>query len=114
MTIGVSNILCLAAGVGVVLAGLGLLWGHRIAAHDGGDAEVAKRHWAGPSWLTQQMRLVLGASCLIGGYHIAAYGSPDRWFPLKAPREIWWVVPVVILVCVVATAVVDRIVARDP
>ncbi len=109
-----SNLLSVAAGIGVVIAGLGVLWGHRIAAHEGGDSEVAKRHWAGPSWLTQQMRLVLGASCLIGGYHLAAYGSPDRWFPLKVPREMWWVVPVVIAVCLAATAALDRYVARNP
>ena len=49
---------------------------------------------------------------MIGGYHLAAYGSPDAWFPLKVARELWWVVPAGIGVCVGATAWLDRIAAR--
>lgn len=103
-----THILSLVGGFGMVAAGLGLLWGHRIVAHDGGEREAAKRRWAGPTWLTQQMRLVLGPSLMIGGYHLAAFGSPDAWFPLKVPRELWWAVPVVIGICVGLTAILDQ------
>lgn len=112
MVWSLTHILTLVAGAGVVASGLGVLWGHRIVAHEGGEAEVEGKRWAGPGWLTQQMRLVLGPCLMIGGYHLAAYGSPDAWFPLKVARELWWVVPAGIGVCVGATAWLDRIAAR--
>lgn len=108
----VTHILSLLAGLGLLGGGLFLLHGHRTPMAGEGLDAVAPR--AGPAWLTQQMRLVLGVSLMIGGYHVAAYGSPEAWFPLKVSRNLWWLVPSVIAAAVGATVALDRFARTEP
>ncbi len=56
----------------------------------------------------------LGVCLLIGGYHVAAYGSPDPWFPLKVSRSLWWLVPSFMAFALGATYAVDRLVRTNP
>lgn len=38
------------------------------------------------------IRMGCGSALLGVGYHLAGWGLPASWVPLKAPVEYWWIV----------------------
>jgi hypothetical protein len=94
------QILQVAPGCLLAIAGALLLWGPRL-----GLAPFLRR-------LSLQSRLVCGLSCLGVGYHLIIWSLPDssRW--LHVPRERWWLVLVVAAVAVGASLGSDRLPTR--
>lgn len=65
--------------------------------------------------LREPTRMVVGASSILMGYHIAAWVLPARWQPLSVPLERWWMVALVVGLAVGGSLWMDRWQARaDP
>ena len=57
-------------------------------------------------------RILAALSCLIGGYHLCAWSLDERLLPLRVPVERGWIVLVVAVLAIAASAGVDLIQRR--
>ncbi len=57
--------------------------------------------------------MVVGASSILLGYHVAAWAMPVRWQPLSVPLERWWIVALVVVVGVGGSVWMDRWQGRE-
>lgn len=99
----------LAGGIFVVLGGMLVLWGNRLAAGRGeqeGDSTRLARRFLG---ISESTRLVIGVAALIGGYHLAIWALPPDSTPVQVPRHLWWVVAGGIALVVGGSIVLDRV-----
>jgi hypothetical protein len=109
-----------AAGVGVMVLGIGLwfLWGPRLERGEASPARSDANRWQRcKAWRdkrTEPTRLVLGLCGMLGGYHIAAYALPESWMPLRVPIERWWILALGIGLAIVASLRMDAWEREDP
>lgn len=107
----------IVAGVALVIGGFWVMWARRPSDEDAGGSHTTNVGSAGGparrGRLSVPTRLTIGLAMLIGGYHIAAYGSPDAWFPIKVPREKWWVLAIGAVVVVGGSLGIDQLEKRS-
>lgn len=73
----------LQVAVGVVLCAMGLVLAVR------GRSRLSRKEGAAAgAWVC----LGPGIALLGLGYHLAGWGLPQTWVPLKAPVQHWWLV----------------------
>ncbi|MCC6428536.1 MAG: hypothetical protein IT435_17170 [Phycisphaerales bacterium] len=57
--------------------------------------------------LSSPSRATLGFSLLLAGYHLLGYSTPDTWFPIKIPRERWFILPIGIAIALTFSLFLD-------
>lgn len=97
------------AAPGAVLLVVGLVslrWG-RMHGHD--PDRVARSSLFSPSIPT---RYVIGLAALFAGYHLAAWGLPPAWLPLRVPIDRAWIVALVAGGTVACSIAIDLVEGR--
>ena len=74
-----SNLIWIGVGAVHAIAGVWLL--------RGGRAQPQEK----PRIPSRPTRTLIGVLLIVVGYHAAAWGCPDDWFPIKIPIRLWWV-----------------------
>ncbi len=59
-------------------------------------------------------RYVLGISLLLLAYHLAAYGFPVNWVPLRVPVDRFWMLAVALAGACAVSIVVDILEGTEP
>lgn len=111
-----EHIAALIIGGGLATAGLWLLFGKRIlgtAARPATSSEPGSPVDDAPLRLSEPTRLVIALCLVVVGYHVAAYGSPAAWFPLKVPFQRWWVLALGVVVAISGAILSDRMERLD-
>jgi hypothetical protein len=62
---------------------------------------------------TEPTRLVFGMTCLLVGYHIAAYVLPATWLPFHVPIENAWMLGAGLLALNIGSVLIDRMQATS-
>lgn len=109
-------VLVWAVGVGLMGSGLFLFWKSRREALGKQDPDESEEtgvegvRLAGKKAvsLSTPTAMILALSAIALGYHLLAWVSPEAWFELQVPRRMWWIVPVVIVISVVSSWLIDR------
>lgn len=57
---------------------------------------------------SEPTRLTVGVGLMLLGYHVAAWASPDPWFPVKIPPDRWWMLATGLLLAAGVSVAADK------
>ena len=59
--------------------------------------------------ISDSTKTIAAFAAIITGYHLCAWSLDDRWLPLRAPVERWWLVPGLAIAAILASFGVDLV-----